>query len=240
MSNVVIGLETATDVCSVALVEDGSLTAELTIDRPRMHARNLAGLIQRALHYSGLEAHALDAVAVSMGPGSYTGLRIGVSTAKGLALSAGAALVGVPSLEALAAGLAPLAEEGDLICAIFPSRRGEVYAAAYRVKGEAPLQEAAEAAVLPVDDVPAWLPDAAGLCWLAGPGTARIDASVEKDLACKSLPEYRPSAAPVARLGCRMWQMGAAENVAAFEPLYLKEAAAKQPARSPLQKLSSS
>ena len=240
MSSVVIGLETATDVCSVALVEGGDLTAELTIDRPRTHARTLAGLIREALHYGGLEAKALDAVAVSMGPGSYTGLRIGVSTAKGLALSAGADLVGVPSLEALAAGLAPLAGEGDLICASFPSRRGEVYAAAYRVKGEALLQEAAEATALPVDEVPAWLPEAAGLCWLAGPGAARIDAPTESGLSCKSLPAYRPSAAPVARLGRRLWQAGNAENVAAFEPLYLKEAAAQRPARSPLQKLSSS
>ena len=241
MSNVVIGLETATDVCSVALMEDDDLTAELTIDRPRAHARSLAGLIQEALHYGGLEAKVLDAVAVSMGPGSYTGLRIGVSTAKGLALSAGADLVGVPSLEALASGLAPLAEEGDLICASFPSRRSEVYAAAYRVKGEALLQEVAEAAALPVDDVPAWLPDAAaGLCWLAGPGTARFDTLLEDRLSCRSLPAYRPSAAPVARLGRRVWQAGAVENVAAFEPLYLKEAAVQQSARSPLQKLSSS
>src|SRR5690554_576977 len=98
-----LAIETATNVCSVAVAQSGRLRAEISLSRPRAHAEHLVPMIQDALRYADVRADQLQVVAVSSGPGSYTGLRIGVSTAKGLAEAVEAALVGVPTLMGLAA-----------------------------------------------------------------------------------------------------------------------------------------
>ncbi|RMH54049.1 MAG: tRNA (adenosine(37)-N6)-threonylcarbamoyltransferase complex dimerization subunit type 1 TsaB, partial [Bacteroidetes bacterium] len=115
MPTYLLALETATDVCSAALAEGDRLLVEETLYRARLHAERLVLLIEDVLRHADLTPAAVAAVAVSGGPGSYTGLRIGVSTAKGLAAATGAALVAVPSLEAQAAAVAPFAAAGDLI-----------------------------------------------------------------------------------------------------------------------------
>jgi len=146
-----LALETATNTCGAALLVDGSVVAEAHVHRPRVHARYLTPLVESVVERGDISMQELTAVAVSMGPGSYTGLRIGVSTAKGFAMATGAPLVGVPTLEALAATVLPYADEEDLICALLDARRDEVYAAAYRVRS-AGLQEDKPSAVPPVSD----------------------------------------------------------------------------------------
>ncbi|MEO1077246.1 MAG: tRNA (adenosine(37)-N6)-threonylcarbamoyltransferase complex dimerization subunit type 1 TsaB, partial [Bacteroidota bacterium] len=107
-----LGIETATDVCSVALLEDDAVLAEASLRLPRQHAARLMPLVRDVLAHTGRATTDLDLVSVSEGPGSYTGLRIGVSTAKGLCLATGAALVGVGSLDALAQTADGIAEPG--------------------------------------------------------------------------------------------------------------------------------
>ena len=133
MSATLLALETATDVCSVAVLRDGAVTAQASLHRPRVHAEQLVPLVDNLLERAAVNRADLDAIAVSMGPGSYTGLRIGVSTAKGLAMALDAALIGVPTLEALAASVQPAAATGDVACALLDARRDEVYAAAYEI-----------------------------------------------------------------------------------------------------------
>lgn len=238
--NTLLGLETATDTCSVALMQEERVTVELALHRPRVHAEHLADLVREALHHGEITAGDLAAIAVSMGPGSYTGLRIGVSTAKGLALAAEADLVGVPSLQALAARLVPMADPGDWVLPCFPSRRGEVYAAAYHVREDATLEEKRAASALRLEDAADWLdlPSVRRL-WLLGPGTPRLETTLAEAVLPLNVlaPEsYPPSASSVARLGHERWTADATENVATFEPFYLKDFVA-QKKRSPLERL---
>jgi len=128
-----LAIETATDVCAVALLAsptsrfDGDrVVATRQTDVPRAHAARLAPMIAEVLGDAGIAARDLDTVAVSVGPGSFTGLRIGIGTATGLALATGAALVPVPTLDALALAARAAGVTGPLL-AVVPSRRGEVF-----------------------------------------------------------------------------------------------------------------
>lgn len=236
-----LALETATDVCSVALVADGQVLADLTLRRPRAHAESLVPMIEDALRYAGLTASALEAVAVSMGPGSYTGLRIGVSTAKGLAMAVDAKLIGVPSLEALAAGAASRVAPGGTICALFNSRRQEVYAAAFRCGAANDLESVAGAEALLLDDVPGWLESLGGeRLWLVGEGVPRVEprlSSLNRNVEVIGLQAVAPSAVWVARQALLRYEHGAFEDLAAFEPFYLKAFVAKKPKASIFEKL---
>lgn len=235
-----IALETATDVCSVALLE-GNQAIHLTLDRPRAHAEQLVPMIGDVLSYAGIRPTDLDAVAVSMGPGSYTGLRIGVSTAKGLVRAVGCALVGVPTLDALAAPAALLAEPGDTVCAVLNARRDEVYAAAYAVgPGHEPVPLGGASAVRTAE-VTAWLPtERRGSLWLTGNAAERVRAALADapTAAVRALPPSlcAASARWVGRLGLERLKDGAQEDPTTFEPFYLKAFVAKA-SRSVFEKL---
>ncbi|SDY75989.1 MULTISPECIES: tRNA (adenosine(37)-N6)-threonylcarbamoyltransferase complex dimerization subunit type 1 TsaB [Rhodonellum] len=124
----ILSIETATAVCSVALHEDGRLMAFHELHQDNVHARSLMGLVRNVFEQAGLEKTALDAVAVSSGPGSYTGLRIGVSVAKGLAYALDKPVIGVGTLEALAFRAIPFSDSTDTIIPMLDARRMEVYA----------------------------------------------------------------------------------------------------------------
>jgi tRNA threonylcarbamoyladenosine biosynthesis protein TsaB len=219
-----LALETATSVCSVALHDGDRVVIESSLHRARTHAERLPVFVREALAHAETPAADLDAVAVSAGPGSYTGLRIGVSTAKGLVEAAGASLVGVPSLEALAARAAPWADAGDLLAPVFESRRGEVYAAVYRAGSEDALDEKRPASPVRLDAASAWLPDGvlSGRFRLLGPGAHHLASalSFNNDFRVVSLA---PSAAGVAEIGLRRLRAGKADDPVTFEPSYLKD-----------------
>ena len=234
-----LALETATDVCSVALADGERLVAELTLRRPRAHAENLTPMIGEALRLAKATPADLGAVAVSAGPGSYTGLRIGASTAKGLALATGAHLVAVPSLEAQAAAALPLAAPGDAIAAFFNSRRAEVYAALF-ARTDSGLDALGGPVALPLADVAAWLAAAKNQrLWLVGEGAGAARERLGETDARLLDPE---AFAPSARYGLRQARLRIAderfENVASFEPAYLKAFVAKKPESSIFEKLS--
>lgn len=130
----ILAVDTATKVCSVAVTENQTLLAELTIDHGHTHSTHLMPMIDDILAYCGLSMQALDGFAVTIGPGSFTGLRIGVSTVKGLAFSVSKPVAGVSVLEALAYQF-PFAAYP--ICPMIDARKGEVYAGGYAfVDGE--------------------------------------------------------------------------------------------------------
>lgn len=207
-----LGIETATDVCAVALLDGERVLVEAALHVPRSHGRRLAPLVAEALAHAGRDATALDRVAVSAGPGSYTGLRIGMGVAKGLALAADAVLVAVPTLDALADGAT--GENVPLVVAL-PSRRGEVYAAVYAHAG--PVREAA---ALSLSDADAWLPP--GPLALGGPASAALAEAVARPWQRVDLV---PSAVSVARLGRQLEPA----DLDAVEPAYLKPVAASRP-----------
>jgi tRNA threonylcarbamoyladenosine biosynthesis protein TsaB len=224
---VLLALETATDVCSVALFDDDHLVGLGEVLQPRQHASRLTPLARDILAQADATTDDLTAIAVSAGPGSYTGLRIGVSTAKGLAWATGAALVAVPSLEALAVGARDALASGDLLVTAFRSRRGEVYAAAFRSEGE-DLTPAADAAALPLDALPEWLPDYGGVLWIAGEAGAQVANALPVESRVLDPLRFRPSAEFVGQLGVRRLAAGTTVDVAAFEPDYLKDFVAER------------
>jgi tRNA threonylcarbamoyladenosine biosynthesis protein TsaB len=130
----ILCIETATPVCSVALCHNGELLDKEESTDDKSHASNLTVFIENILGRSSIGAENLDAVAVSKGPGSYTGLRIGVSAAKGLAYGAGIPLIAVATTELMYHG-AKQAGNYDYYCPMIDARRMEVYTAVYDNKG---------------------------------------------------------------------------------------------------------
>ena len=125
----ILAVDTATTSCSVAIVDNTSLLSEFTLAKEETHSKHLMDMIKAALRMSGLNFSDLDGFAVTRGPGSFTGLRIGISTIKGLAVASEKPVVGVSSLETLAL---QVSYSRDLICPILDARRGEVYFSRYR------------------------------------------------------------------------------------------------------------
>ncbi len=125
----ILGIETATRTCAVAIADNDLLVAESRVNIKNLHARIVVTLIERLLRDCNLHVSRLAAVAVSIGPGSFTGLRIGLSVAKGLVMAHDVPLIPVPTMDALAAQ-API--ENGIICPVLPCKANEVYMALYR------------------------------------------------------------------------------------------------------------
>ena len=205
-----LGLDTSGDVCAVALLDGEAVLFRAEIAVPRAHGRRLAPLIEQAFEHAGRPVSDLGLSAVASGPGSFTGLRIGMSTAKGLALSTGAAFVGVSTLAALAS----TASASGAVVAVLPSRRGEVYAGAYEDG-----REVAAPAALAVEEVGGWLPESSAV---GGPGAERLDPALPR------VP-LATSGVAVARLGLERFRTSGGDDPASAEPTYLKPVATSQP-----------
>jgi tRNA threonylcarbamoyladenosine biosynthesis protein TsaB len=126
----ILTIETSTPVECVAVVQDREVVAELTDTVGRGHTEKLLGAVEEVLGRAGVTLADLDAIAVSIGPGRFSGLRVGLATAKGLAASSGTPVVPVPTLEALAESARPAP---GLVCPMLDARKGEVYAALFRL-----------------------------------------------------------------------------------------------------------
>ena len=126
---VLLAVETATMCGSIALVADGECIGEYSLQSNLTHSRRLLAGIDWLMTEAGLDWDSIDGLAVSLGPGSFTGLRIGLSTVKGLAMAAGKPLLGVGTLDGLAA---QISWPGDLICPVLDARKKEIYTALYR------------------------------------------------------------------------------------------------------------
>ena len=139
-----LAVDTATTSLSVAVMDGGSLVTEITRSTGETHARHLMRLVDTALNLSGLSAADLDGFAVTIGPGTFTGLRIGLSSVQGMATAVSKAVVGISSLDALAAQAATVSQEtGSVVCAMLDARRQEVYGGCFRHDGQTatPLSE---------------------------------------------------------------------------------------------------
>ena len=221
----ILAIETGTDICSVALVRDGELLALRESDEERNHAKKIAVFVDELLRESGVAADDLDAVAVSKGPGSYTGLRIGVSFAKGLCYGQNIPLVAVGSLDSLVevaredyeAGVLDIDNwDKALLCPMIDARRMEVYTQLFSAEGVA--QSEVEAKIIDgmsfsaerTSDYP---------FVIFGSGAAKC----AEVLGGATYIEVVPSARGMARLAERAFVEGKIEDVAYFEPFYLKD-----------------
>jgi tRNA threonylcarbamoyladenosine biosynthesis protein TsaB len=219
----VLGIETATDVCSAALVTGPSVVVEEWVERKSAHAERLLPMIEQLLRGAGLAAADLDVVAVSIGPGSFTGLRIGLSVAKGLVFATGARMVAVPTLEALAARVTAETLPGERVFALLDARREEVYCQLFDVAGGR-----AVACGEPRDATLTQLPALAGDGPLLLTGEARGKAhaalaAAGRRIRIASSTLGRNSAVPVAILGRERVQRGEEDDPSLLEPRYIKD-----------------
>ena len=128
----ILAVETATLAGSVALVEDDRLLGEITLELPRKHSERLIPSVEFLLGQLKVKPEELDGLAVDLGPGSFTGLRVGLAAMKGLAFSLNKPLVGVGSLEIMAENLAAA---NGLLCPVLDARKGQIFTALFRAKG---------------------------------------------------------------------------------------------------------
>ena len=219
----ILSLETSTDVCSVALHHHSQLVKEIVINQPQAHASRLSPLIQELLSKTAVEMRQLSAVAVSGGPGSYTGLRIGTSTAKGLCYALNIPLISVPTLNVIAYAGSLVNPYGALLCPMIDARRMEVFCQLYAP--DLTVLKPVEAIVIDAASFQELLTTQKML--LIGNGAAKC-VSVIESANISFLPDIYPSAAPLGYLASKKLQSGEVENLESFAPFYLKEFVAKK------------
>lgn len=221
----ILGIDTATWTASVGVCQDGSILGERSLPTAGSHGFSLLPLIDEALGALGLRVADLRGVAVSIGPGSFTGLRVGLATAKGLAFASGLRLAGVPTMPALAR--ASGVSDG-LVCPVLDARKGEVYAALFEMIGGQPIVRHAVVAVALAD----WLPVVgARACTFVGDGVELIRPHGRPEWVLLPFDRSRGSGGVVALMGEERLRRGESDDVAELEPLYVRpsEAELKHP-----------
>jgi len=214
----ILNIETATPVCSVALSRCSDVLFYKENKEGASHASLLGVFVAEAIQYAREIGLTLDAVAVSAGPGSYTGLRIGVSEAKGLCYGFNIPLIAVPSLKIMAENVILSGMDADYYCPMIDARRMEVYAAIY----DRQLNEVRETAADVVDEkiYASYLKQ--GTVVFFGNGAAKCKTILSSPNAI-FFDEIHPLASAMVSLSETAFLNRAFEDVAYFEPLYLKE-----------------
>ena len=211
----ILNIETATKNCSVALAKDGEiLFCEEIAEEGYSHAEKLHVFIQSVLEKASLSFKDLSAVAVSQGPGSYTGLRIGVSSAKGLCLALSIPLIAVDTLQVLAA---QVKVNSGLIVPMIDARRMEVYTAVFN----AHLQKLSD--VKPEILTENSFQDLQETVYFIGDCAEKAKTVLKKENFIFLEKVIYPSAREMALLSFNLFQQNKVESVAYFEPFYLKE-----------------
>ncbi len=216
----ILSLDSTAKVASVALCEDGRLLAEYTVQNGNKHSETLLPMCESILNAFGMKPHDIDMFALSAGPGSFTGVRIGAATVKGLAFGTDIPCIGVSTLHALAYNL--LSDEDAFICPVMDARRGQLYTATFRSEGGRLLRLTPDRAISYTE----FEQDVIALgerVYLTGDGY---------DLVCRSLDEkYRrvtpallraQSAYSVAQAALECYADGARTTEGDVRPIYLR------------------
>ncbi len=215
----VLGIETSTAVCSVGLAGDAGASVEQSIIESRIHSEKLLTLVRSVCEEKKLKLPELDAVAISIGPGSFTGLRIGLSSAKGLCYALQKPLIAVPTFEAVATAVCTSHPETGRVVVCVDAKQGEYYVGEFEkdgnvVEARGPVQRKT-------------LGEAVALAIASGATLATDNIEDGGKIARGSglirniLPYCR--GAIVAALGCRMVKSGDTANIESIEPYYLKD-----------------
>jgi tRNA threonylcarbamoyladenosine biosynthesis protein TsaB len=223
----ILSIETSTSVCSVAVHQDGLLVSLFEINESGAHAEQLMGLIEEVLASARISYSGLDAIAVSEGPGSYTGLRIGVSTAKGLAFGLNKPLIAVNTLQALAS--ASPAGPGDLVIPILDARRLEVYREVFDQGGNS--VDGLRAEVLAEDSFENFFEK--GKVYFLGDAVEKVKSVIHNPNAV-FLEDLAVSAKHMGLISYKKFLRAEFADIAYFVPNYLKEFKALQSKKNPL------
>ena len=226
----ILCLETATSVCSVALNDGDRCLALRQCVGQNAHSEKITIFINEVLKEAGISYGQLDAVAVSQGPGSYTGLRIGVSTAKGICYAADRKMMAIDTLHAMAYGMKERLDNqlqaNDLLIPMIDARRMEVYASVF----DASLNRFSDTAALVIDGNSfSELLQPGRRLWLFGDGAPKLKAVFADRPEIQIVEGFGPSAAFMASLADQQLKAGQFVDVAYFEPFYLKDFVAGKP-----------
>lgn len=224
----VLGLDSSGMVASVAVVEDDTLLAEYTVNYQKTHSQTLLPMLDTITKILELDISTIDAIAVAAGPGSFTGLRIGSATAKGLGLALQKPLVSVPTTAALAYNLFGAT---DFLCPIMDARRNQVYTGIYRVEQEE-LRTVWEQRAVDISELTDMLNCLGGPVIFLGDGVPVFRERLEEllQISYRLAPAHvnRQRAGAVAALGLSYVRKGKIETAAAHKPEYLRMSQAER------------
>jgi tRNA threonylcarbamoyladenosine biosynthesis protein TsaB len=217
----ILQIETATSVCSVAIAENGNVLACQEANQRNIHAEKITVFIDEVLNITGKSYTNIDAIAVSSGPGSYTGLRIGVSAAKGLCFALDKPLISIETLEAMASGFLTQNNVGDntLLCPMIDARRMEVFTAVFDSKGNRVLPTAAE--IIDENSFASLLPDHHMIFF--GDGAEKCRAVLGNHPNATIVGDFTNSAKHLTAKVYEKYKTKEFVDVAYFEPYYLKD-----------------
>ncbi|SMC25138.1 tRNA threonylcarbamoyladenosine biosynthesis protein TsaB [Desulfacinum hydrothermale DSM 13146] len=221
----ILAVDTSTLSGSVALCTEERVVAEWSLVSAQTHNRRLLAGVDRILGDAGWDLEEVDAFAVTVGPGSFTGIRIGLSTLKAMAWALGKPLCGVTTLEALAA---PLAVSSLPVCPMVDARKKEIYAALYRPKAPEELIEERPPSALSPEAVLEWVQEPV---WVCGDGWLEYGSMLRKRLGDRLLdpgPAYHGiRAAHVGRIALKKLAAGVPTNPAEIVPTYIRPSEAE-------------
>jgi tRNA threonylcarbamoyladenosine biosynthesis protein TsaB len=221
----VLGIDTSTSCGSVGMIDDESIISEYLLNIPATHSERLLGAVELILKEARFAVEDLDGWAISLGPGSFTGLRIGVSTVKGLALATRKPVAGISTLDVLASQISPTPY---LICPILDARKGEVYTAFYRYgQGNDLKRQSAYRAIKPEDLVK----EIKERTIFIGDGVRTYGNFLRNSFPSSVLfPPHHlnvPHGSGVAKLGLELLRKGEYLDLATFTPLYIRPSEAE-------------
>lgn len=224
MSETWLLLETSSRVGRVGLGRAGQVLQEVALDPSRKHARDLAATVGQVLDREGLSPRAVTGVMVSIGPGSYTGLRVGITSAKAFAFATDAALVAVPTFHALAEQ-AP--EEASQQWIVADALQGQAYLQAFRRNDEGEWQPSSDLAIAPMTEQK-WPEDCQP--WVNGPGIAVFEALLPPHWPRVDEIDRNPRLLALYRAGLRLAPLPR-DSMLTLEPLYLRGSSAEEKAK---------
>ncbi len=223
--SIILSLETSTDVCSVAFHQNEILLADFHLRIEKAHSRSLANIVDFGMKHTGIDKGQLSAIAVSSGPGSYTGLRIGTSFAKGMCFSLDIPLIAIDTLIGMASGINPFNASNAFLCPMIDARRMEVYCLV--VDPAMNIIMKTEALVINEDSFQDLL-EINEMCFF-GNGASKCESMLESNKNAKFNNSFQISAADIGQLATKKFEKKEFVDVAYFEPHYLKEYIAGKP-----------
>jgi tRNA threonylcarbamoyladenosine biosynthesis protein TsaB len=218
----ILALETTEAIGSVAAANDGHVLAELRLNPAQRSAQSLAPGLRNLLETVAWRPADVELVAVTIGPGSFTGLRLGVTAAKTFAYAVGAQILGVDTLQAIAAAVPATVKT---LSVVIDAQRGEVVAQRFSRQAESWLQPAGPQELLPID---AWLSGLAPGTFVAGPVLEKLGGRLPEGVAAVAPEFWRPTAAEVARLAARQYAAGRRDDLWSLVPRYSRRSAAEE------------
>ncbi len=212
----ILAVDTSTHIASVAIADDRSVSAEYTLEVTNMHTARLIPLIDEVLRYTGCDLKQMDAFAVGLGPGSFTGVRIGVGTIKSICYALQKPVVGICTLDAIAFGLK---DAGHPVCAMLDARRNEVYAAIYNP----PPTRCSEVMCVSIERLAEQIIQP---CLLVGNGVRAYDEQIQTFLGSRAIcaePVFDlPRASMLTQLALSRLRSGKPDDFMALTPIYVR------------------